>query len=74
MDDYQKPQVSPRWLALKSRKNRCSVTLYASVHMEEKKMIVYSFVKQPLQKPLALNSSKLRLKNLCIFKHWVEVL
>ena len=37
VDDYQKPQVSPRWLAPNHVKTAALLHLYASVHMEEKK-------------------------------------
>ena len=37
VDDYQKPQLSPRWLAPNHVKTAALLQLYASVHLEKKK-------------------------------------
>lgn len=65
VDDCQKPQVSPRWLAPNHVKTAALLHLYASVHMEGKKndslffrkatstkAVGFKFVKAPIKEPL----------------------
>ena len=46
VDDYQKPQLSPRWLAPNHVKTAALLQLYASVHLEKKKNDSLFFSKQ----------------------------
>ena len=62
VDDYQKPQLSPRWLAPNHVKTAALLQLYASVHLRRRKTTV-CFSNRRLQLEGVWNSQRLPLEN-----------